>query len=163
MKRNIEKIKKFPNRELNPGLSGESRVSWPPRLLGIVYMLSTGIEPATLGLWDPRAANCATKAVVWDLRLRLKQELFIKIILSTPGMIGQKKCTLGGARTHDHKIKSLALYHLSYGGQYNYYTNYPRMIGWPSGLRRQFKALVSSGARVRISSQSFFYYQYNPC
>ena len=26
--------KKFPNRELNPGLSGESRVSWPPRLLG---------------------------------------------------------------------------------------------------------------------------------
>ena len=28
------------------------------------------------------------------------------------------------------------------------------MIGWPSGLRRQFKALVSSEARVRISSQS---------
>ena len=27
-----------------------------------------------------------------------------------------KKCTLGGARTHDHKIKSLALYHLSYEG-----------------------------------------------
>ena len=31
----------------------------------------------------------------------------------------------------------------------------PVMIGWPSGLRRQFKALVSSGARVRIPSQSF--------
>ena len=31
------------------------------------------------------------------------------------------------------------------------------MIGWPSGLRRQFKALVSSGARVRISSQSLFW------
>ena len=28
-------IKKFPVRELNPGLSGESRVSWPPRLTGI--------------------------------------------------------------------------------------------------------------------------------
>ena len=28
-----------------------------------------------------------------------------------------KRCTLGGARTHDHKIKSLALYHLSYEGQ----------------------------------------------
>ena len=27
-------------------------------------MLSTGIEPATLGLWDPRAANCATKALL---------------------------------------------------------------------------------------------------
>ena len=26
------------------------------------------------------------------------------------------KNTLGGARTHDHKIKSLALYHLSYEG-----------------------------------------------
>ena len=53
--------KKFPDRELNPGLSGESRVSWPPRLTGM-NLLSTGIEPATLGLWDPRAANCATKA-----------------------------------------------------------------------------------------------------
>ena len=29
-----QRPKKFPNRELNPGLSGESRVSWPPRLLG---------------------------------------------------------------------------------------------------------------------------------
>jgi hypothetical protein len=27
-----------------------------------------------------------------------------------------KKDTLGGDRTHDHKIKSLALYHLSYEG-----------------------------------------------
>ena len=56
--------KKFPVRELNPGLSGESRVSWPPRLTGKI-LLSTGIEPATLGLWDLRAANCATKA--WDV------------------------------------------------------------------------------------------------
>ena len=31
-------------------------------------------------------------------------------------MTCEKKCTLGGARTHDHKIKSLALYHLSYEG-----------------------------------------------
>ena len=29
------------------------------------------------------------------------------------------------------------------------------MVGWPSGLRRQFKALVSSEARVRIPLQSF--------
>ena len=28
------------------------------------------------------------------------------------------------------------------------------VFGWPSGLRRQFKALVSSEARVRISSQT---------
>ena len=27
-----------------------------------------------------------------------------------------QKSTSGGDRTHDHKIKSLALYHLSYGG-----------------------------------------------
>ena len=27
-----------------------------------------------------------------------------------------QKDTLGGDRTHDHKIKSLALYHLSYEG-----------------------------------------------
>ena len=59
--RPMRTIKKFPVRELNPGLSGESRVSWPPRLTGM-NLLSTGIEPATLGLWDPRAANCATKA-----------------------------------------------------------------------------------------------------
>ena len=30
------------------------------------------------------------------------------------------------------------------------------VAGWPSGLRRQFKALVSSEARVRISLQSLF-------
>ena len=30
----------------------------------------------------------------------------------------KKVCTLGGARTHDHKIKSLALYHLSYEGSW---------------------------------------------
>ena len=29
---------------------------------------------------------------------------------------GSKKSTSSGDRTHDHKIKSLALYHLSYGG-----------------------------------------------
>ena len=33
------------------------------------------------------------------------------------------KNTLGGARTHDHKIKSLALYHLSYEGKWCYYKN----------------------------------------
>ena len=62
--------------------------------------------------------------------------------------------TSSGDRTHDHKIKSLALYHLSYGGDL---ISLRKMIGWPSGLRRQFKALVSSGARVRISSQSLFF------
>ena len=31
-------------------------------------------------------------------------------------LICYKKDTLGGDRTHDHKIKSLALYHLSYEG-----------------------------------------------
>ena len=68
--------KKFPVRELNPGLSGESRVSWPPRLTGI-NMLSTGIEPATLGLWDLRAANCATKAIhVWQVFSKLKSKFF---------------------------------------------------------------------------------------
>ena len=35
----------------------------------------------------------------------------LKMIFET-----KKICTLGGARTHDHKIKSLALYHLSYEG-----------------------------------------------
>ena len=31
-----------------------------------------------------------------------------------------------------------------------------RSVGWPSGLRRQFKALVSSEAWVRIPLQSLF-------
>ena len=40
-----------------------------------VHMLSTGIEPATLGLWDPRAANCATKALVSKvLSLKIKSD-----------------------------------------------------------------------------------------
>ena len=30
-------------------------------------------------------------------------------------------------------------------------------VGWPSGLRRQFKALVSSEAWVRIPLQSLFF------
>ena len=37
----------------------------------------------------------------------------LKMIFET-----KKVCTLGGARTHDHKIKSLALYHLSYEGSW---------------------------------------------
>ena len=41
-------------------------------------------------------------------------------IPGTPGVPGAKyesaKSTSSGDRTHDHKIKSLALYHLSYGG-----------------------------------------------
>ena len=32
-----------------------------------------------------------------------------------------------------------------------------RPVGWPSGLRRQFKALVSSEAWVRIPLQSLFF------
>ena len=32
------------------------------------------------------------------------------------------------------------------------------LVGWPSGPRRQFKALVSSEAGVRIPLQSFFYF-----
>ena len=31
------------------------------------------------------------------------------------------------------------------------------MVGWPSGLRRQVKALVSSGARVQIPPQPFLF------
>ena len=33
-----------------------------------------------------------------------------------PAPLIKSKDTLGGDRTHDHKIKSLALYHLSYEG-----------------------------------------------
>ena len=35
-------------------------------------------------------------------------------------------------------------------------------VGWPSGLRRQFKALVSSEAWVRIPLQSFFFFRVRP-
>ena len=40
------------------------------------------------------------------------------VVSSDTKLLSQTKkvCTLGGARTHDHKIKSLALYHLSYEG-----------------------------------------------
>ena len=34
-------------------------------------------------------------------------------------------------------------------------------VGWPSGLRRQFQALVSSEAWVRIPLQSFFLYSFH--
>ena len=37
------------------------------------------------------------------------------------------------------------------------YTYMIYMVGWPSGLRRQVKALISSEARVRIPSQPHTY------
>ena len=49
-----------------------------------VHMLSTGIEPATLGLWDPRAANCATKALVSVvLSSQIKSDFFISRLNQT--------------------------------------------------------------------------------
>ena len=53
-----------------------------------------GLEPATPGLEVRCASHCASGA----------------LLLS--------KSTFGGARTRDHKIKSLALYHLSYEGSH---------------------------------------------
>ena len=45
-----------------------------------------------------------------NLRVLEGRIRFIKFVMK------KKRNTLGGDRTHDHKIKSLALYHLSYGG-----------------------------------------------
>ena len=44
--------KKFPDRELNPGLSGESRVSWPPRLSGSTYAFDRD-RTGDLGIMRP--------------------------------------------------------------------------------------------------------------
>ena len=40
------------------------------------------------------------------------------------------------------------------------YTTRITMVEWPSGLRRQVKALISSEARVRIPSQPRIFYTY---
>ena len=54
-------IKKFPRRDLNPGLTGESRVSWPTRLWGIFIeqdhyfieqVLDSKHRPAVIGIND---------------------------------------------------------------------------------------------------------------
>ena len=110
-----------------------------------VHMLSTGIEPATLGLWDPRAANCATKAVVvvvvWFHNSTLSFWYQFKKFLAV--WREEKKSTLGGARTHDHKIKSLALYHLSYEGH----------LWW-----REFSVLIVSKTMLfHLEWTEFFY------
>jgi hypothetical protein len=56
-----------------------------------------------------------------------------------------KKGTLGGDRTHDHKIKSLALYHLSYEGN-----SYGKQKGGESGFRSRCLALAKR-ALYRLS------------
>ena len=53
-----------------------------------------GLEPTILPLGGVRVIHYATGAMV----------------------VSRCKSTSSGDRTHDHKIKSLALYHLSYGG-----------------------------------------------
>ena len=59
-----EKWKKFPNRELNPGLSGESRVSWPPRLLGSWLCFRPGSNRRP---WDyeTHALPTAPRKLMW--------------------------------------------------------------------------------------------------
>ena len=46
----------------------------------------------------------------------MKQKLEGTRTPDKPPRTTAKRNTLGGDRTHDHKIKSLALYHLSYEG-----------------------------------------------
>ena len=84
-----------------------------------------------------------------------------------------KKCAPGGARTPDPGLIRPMLYQLSYqscdgGGRVctvaldarrpgRLSRRVGRAVGWPSGLRRQFQALVSSEAWVRIPLQSRFF------
>ena len=65
--------KKFPVRELNPGLSGESRVSWPPRLTGRQIELTT---PTSLGQTESvGTSQCllTTKKIFFSLPVKLVQ------------------------------------------------------------------------------------------
>ena len=70
-------------------------------------MVTTGLEPATLGLLDQCSTNWAKRPVHWSIQWTEFTSMNHAL---------NKKYTLGGDRTHDHKIKSLALYHLSYEG-----------------------------------------------
>ena len=86
-----------------------------------------------------------------------------------------KKNAPGGARTPDPGLIRPMLYQLSYPSwwfmlqqtrrravQASIHNHAQtrrsllRLVGWPSGLRRQFQALVSSEAWVRIPLQSVF-------
>ena len=59
-----------------------------------------------------------------------------------------------GAEFLNPNHKSFKLFHFLVAVNVINLVSYQSLIGWPSGLRRQFKALVSSEARVRISSQT---------
>ena len=108
-------------------------------------VVTTGLEPATLGLLDQCSTNWANRPLYvvktndWDeIRTRASKEtsalnwrlrplghpiyvVWVDVEKKQNNkqhlFVGEKESTLGGARTHDHKIKSLALYHLSYEGK----------------------------------------------
>ena len=80
--------KKFPDRELNPGLSGESRVSWPPRLSGRTYAFDRD-RTGDLGIMRPtrcqlRHESCLHHISTHNNFILLKFYLFAIIKDSTP-------------------------------------------------------------------------------
>ena len=57
----------------------------------------------------------------------------------------QPKSTSSGDRTHDHKIKSLALYHLSYGGPLDGTLRLPMQADHPSATGETKKGIHKPG------------------
>ena len=92
-------------------------------------MVTTGLEPATLGLLDQCSTNWAKRPhlfCLWRGWTNLTERWWCCLNGAGVFKLDQKclswhckkeKTTLGGDRTLDHKIKSLALYHLSYEGR----------------------------------------------
>ena len=75
-------------------------------------LLGARIELATLGLWDPRATNCANRALVMYIYNGVY--MYIGGVNSNTYIhVYYSHC---GARTHDHLIKSQALYQTKLSG-----------------------------------------------
>ena len=60
-----QRPKKFPNRELNPGLSGESRVSWPPRLMRRKVAFDRD-RTGDLGIMRPTRCQLRHESICWN-------------------------------------------------------------------------------------------------
>ena len=84
-----------------------------PIYLYIFNLLGARIELATLGLWDPRATNCANRALVMYISYTSIFGGVIGITYMNAYNIHYSHC---GARTHDHLIKSQALYQTELSG-----------------------------------------------
>ena len=81
-------------------------------------------------------------------RLRVIVKVYVRRKMN---LKNKKVCTLGGARTHDHKIKSLALYHLSYEGSWCLKTFFVCIIEYISSKGETLLGSITFESKISTS------------